>query len=115
MCSMVFITTLIWLIGTRASASDYDFSEKNNGVTLYYKIDPPYRDCVTVVGCGLPMSNGIVYYGVVVIPKKVTYNRDTYIVHKIEKSAFQGRSGLTSVTIPNSVTYIPEFAFWYCI
>ena len=54
------------------------------------------------------------YSGVVNIPNKVTYNGKTYKVTCIGKEAFYGCSGLTSITIPNSVTLIEEGAFDGC-
>lgn len=44
--------------------------------------------------------------GGVNIPPTVTYNKVTYSVTEIGESAFWVCSGLTSVTIPNSVTKI---------
>ncbi|MBR1766300.1 MAG: leucine-rich repeat domain-containing protein, partial [Bacteroidales bacterium] len=52
--------------------------------------------------------------GSVEIPETVTYNGNTYSVFTIRPSAFSGRSGLTSVTIPNSVTSIGNYAFRGC-
>lgn len=40
------------------------------------------------------------------IPASVTYSGATYAVTEIGYEAFEGCSGLTSVTIPNSVTTI---------
>ena len=40
------------------------------------------------------------------IPESVTYNGTTYSVTSIGSEAFYNCSGLTSVTIPNSVTII---------
>ena len=51
------------------------------------------------------------YSGEVNIPEFVTYEGNTYKVTSIGESAFWGCSGLTSVTIPNSVTSIGERAF----
>ena len=55
------------------------------------------------------------YHGSVVIPSTVTYNDKQYNVTKIGYNAFYGDSGLTSITIPNSVTSIESSAFFYCI
>lgn len=53
------------------------------------------------------------YTGSVVIPSTVTYDGNTYSVTSIGESAFEECKGLTSVTIPNSVTSIGEYAFYY--
>ena len=50
----------------------------------------------------------------VTIPFKVTFNGMTYDVTIIGYRAFDGCSGLTSLTIPNSVTSIGSFAFSGC-
>ena len=57
-------------------------------------------------------SSSSKYSGNVVIPKSVTYNGNTYSVTSIENYAFEGCSGLTGITIPNSVTSIGKSAFW---
>ncbi len=56
----------------------------------------------------MPSGN---YTGDVVIPETVSYEGVDYAVISIGSSAFSYCSGLTSVTIPNSVTSIGGYAF----
>ncbi|MBR5118185.1 MAG: leucine-rich repeat protein [Muribaculaceae bacterium] len=52
--------------------------------------------------------------GALNIPESVTYNGTTYSVTGIGCNAFSHCTGLTSVTIPNSVTLIEDGAFYCC-
>lgn len=54
------------------------------------------------------------YTGDIVIPSQISYNGNTYSVTSID-AAFMGCAGLTSVTIPNSVTAIGQGAFQECL
>ncbi len=97
----------------------YDFSEVcSSGQTLYYNITSniePYTVCITDPG-----SYGHSWYGFaepadsLAIPLSIRRGSITYSVTSIGDYAFEGCSGLTSVTIPNSVTSIGGFAFEYC-
>ena len=60
-------------------------------------------------------SNPNKYIGAIEIPETVTYNGVNCNVTSIGESAFSNCSGLTSVTIPNSVTSIASSASRNCI
>ena len=86
---------------------------------IYYWItssSAPYTVAVTYQGTSYSEYSNE-YTGSVTIPEKVTYNGKTYSVTYIGWSAFRECSGLTSITIPNSVTSIGDDAFygtaWY--
>lgn len=54
------------------------------------------------------------YSGNIKIPTNVTYNGRTWTVMSIGESTFSSCSGLTNVTIPNSVKSIGNHAFYNC-
>ena len=53
--------------------------------------------------------------GSVIIPSEVTNEGVTYTVTSIGKCAFEGKSQLVSIILPNSITSIGDSAFWRCI
>ena len=58
---------------------------------------------------------GTKYEGDITIPPTVKYGGVTYSVTSIEWRAFDVCSGLTSITIPKSLTSIGYYAFKDCI
>ncbi|MCR4835055.1 MAG: leucine-rich repeat domain-containing protein [Bacteroidaceae bacterium] len=92
-------------------ASAHDIEVKNaDGVTIYYN----YTNDGTELAVTSSPKN-YKYQGNVVIPEEVTYGDRIHKVTSIGESAFYNCTGLTSVTIPNSVTSIDNGAFEDCI
>ena len=81
---------------------------------IWYDFDSSTKTASVTYRGKSPNSSIDEYLGNVVIPASVTYNAQTYCVTSIGDHAFYGNSGLTSVTIGNSVTSIGQHAFWYC-
>ncbi len=98
-----FISLLCFMILTKVS---YAYDAYIGGI--YYNIS---GDVATVT---YKDTNYKSYSGSVIIPEAVTYNSKTYAVSCIDDNAFSGCSGLTSITIPNSVTSIGNYAFSGC-
>ena len=78
------------------------------------KVDGIYYNLISKGKTAEVTSGEEKYTGEVVIPSSITVEGQEYPVTSIGASAFELCSGLTSVTIPNSVTSIGDFAFSYC-
>ncbi|MBR4336751.1 MAG: leucine-rich repeat domain-containing protein [Bacteroidaceae bacterium] len=106
--SFLLLTLLLSLTATKAFG--YDLAVENeDGVTIYYN----YINN----GTGLEVTSSPSskhYSGKVVIPDEVTFMNRTRKVTSIGEEAFYDCTGLTSVTIPNSIKKIGSQAFKNC-
>ena len=102
-----WLFVLISLVSTKVSA--HDIEADANGVTIYYNwINNKTELAVSIRGTTYSEYKNE-YSGNIVIPESVSYEGETYPVTSIGNSAFRDCSGLTSVSIPNSVTSIGEY------
>ena len=108
------LIVLLCMTGLTASAQDIEV-KNGDGVTIYYNyINNKTELSVTYRG-NFPSSYSNEYTGNVVIPESVIYNSNIYRVTSIGSYAFCECTGLTSITIPNSVTRIGKSAFSSCL
>lgn len=94
---------LLALLPMIASMQIYAYDFQYGGI--YYNID---GSNVTVT------SGGTKYQGNIVLPSQVYYNGTTYSVTGIGDRAFENCTGLTYVSIPNSVKIIERRSFLGC-
>lgn len=80
--------------------------------TIYYDYNSSSQT-ITIVMPSNGWGNYIKPTGVLVIPDSITYNGNNYPVTEIGYAAFSQCYGLTSVTIPRTVTRIDR-SFWSC-
>ena len=95
------MTLLILSVFVSISASAYDVEVDG----IYYNL---------VKRLAFVTAGDEQYAGEIVIPESIVVNEVTYTVKEIQEYAFDGCDGLTSVTIPSSVTSIGARAFYNC-
>ena len=107
-------TKIISIFLILAASVETMFAEKVKIGDLYYNLDA-YSQTAEVTSQN---SNSYPYWSTTItianIPSSVTYNSVPYSVTSIGDGAFDGCTGLTSVTIPNSITSIGYQTFYGC-
>ncbi len=101
------LLVLVTCLSSALSATAYSFSATYNGKTIYYNITSSANRTVEVTY----NNYGSTYSGAVTIPSTVTYNGYTYTVTAIGEEAFRQERDLTSITLPNTITRIGDWAF----
>ena len=106
------------VLGLSPKALAYDFSKTTaNGQQLYYNITDATNRYVAVTfpnTYNAPWEGFTKPTGSLTVPTTVSNGSANYTVTSIDGRAFYGCSGLTSVTIPNSVATVGNHAFENC-
>ena len=110
MKKITFLLFAALCLAFASTADAHDFEVDG----IYYKITSYEPYTVEVTYSGSSADEAAEYSGNVTIPATVIYNDITYRVTAVGASAFQGNTGLTSVTIPVGVTYLGPGAFISC-
>ena len=107
------ITVLMSMVGTKSFAHDIEVAN-SEGVMIYYAwINGGTELAVSYRGDNCDAYKNE-YTGDVVIPKSVDYGEKTYNVTSIREDAFDSCKGLTSITLPSTLTSIGSSAFADC-
>ena len=88
---------------------------QGSSVAYKFESDGIIYEIISGKDCGVVYNSLNKYTGSIVIPEFVTYNGTTYNVKWICSGAFYECTGLTSITIPESVDIIENRAFYRCI
>ncbi len=88
----------------------YDFTDNSTGSTIFYNI---VNDCAEVTWGGTGAQKGTPEYtGAITVPATVTHSGTTYTVIGLGDDAFDTCTGLTSISLPNTITYMNIYAFY---
>lgn len=98
---------LVLLLFTSKAINAYDFEVGN----IYYQITSSTQMTCSVVSNGSDNS----YSGDVVIPAKVVYEGNEYVVTGIEYATFRNCIKLKSISLPSTIKNIAHYAFEDCI
>lgn len=116
----VLLVLLLFAAGITNLWASYDFSAvAPSGQTLYYSVT---NNATKEVALTCPAGSSYNYWGGynkptgnLIIPFRVEYNGEFYTVSEIGAHAFHSCSGLTTISIPNSIVSIGLYAFDSCI
>ena len=106
-----FLFVLAIIANSAIVANAHDFQVISNGVTYWYN-NINNKAQITYQGASYESTNQTQYSGNIVIPSRVYYRTNSYLVTSINHHTFWNRR-TTSVTIPNSIVEIGSYAFGY--
>ena len=107
------LVIVLIISGISQNVKTYDFSAVSpSGHVLYYTITTSSWVEVAPQNSSTPRYSNL--SGNLIIPKKVSYNGQEYEVTAIGERALLGCDKVLSVSLPESIRYIKDYAFWGC-
>ena len=107
---LVIVLLSLFTISASSYAQQHEYTPGALINGLYYILN----DATLEASLTSPNFNVISCYGMssITVPSEVKYNKKTYKVTSIDRDAIKRESALTSITIPNTVLWIGEWAFY---
>jgi len=101
--------TLLFSFCSNPEIKEFTATDEN-GVLYQYEVIVPLTNFVRIK----PLATADQLTGEVVIPTTVTYDETRYVITQIAEQAFEGYTGITHVTLPETLNTIEEKAFRNC-
>lgn len=105
--------SLVFMLGTVSCTSLHSgqsFVAEADGITYRYEVIVSYHNYVRIS----PVTSAGDVTGALTLPSTVRYEGQTYVVSQVASNAFSNYTGITSLTLPPTISVIEAAAFRNC-
>ena len=112
--SILAATVLIMLLTSLSSCtsmqSGQSFVAQSDGITYRFEVILSHHNYVRVA----PVSGPEAVVGAITLPSTIRFEDHSYVVSQVAANAFEGYTGITSLTLPPTISVIEPSAFRNC-